>query len=244
MGNIIIVEDNNEILHYLCTVLQAAGYTVHGVATAQKCMEALRAKRFDIDLLILDVQLGDGTAFAFLEHLKVINPLFLPKICFISSNRDAETIKTAVSYGASDYIVKPILSGTLLTKVAALLGGDEKAEVFSTANCDFEAKLIGIDIFQPDVTVTEITEVGIRLTSSVRFQVGGLVPLNIEELQKILKHDADHIVFRIKKSEKLRWGKYVSEAEFIGVPEEKITKLRALTIRGNFIPAGATKKMA
>jgi two-component system, cell cycle response regulator DivK len=244
MGSIVIVEDNNEILHYLCTVLRAAGYKVTGVSTVYKCVEVLRAERFAIDLLILDVQLGDGTAFDFLEHLAVLNPLFTPKICFVSSNRDAETIRRAVSFGASDYIVKPILTGTLLAKVNTLLGEQTETESFSSANCNFEARLTSSDIVQPDIIVTEVTEAGVRLRASVRFQVGALVALNVDELQQILQHDADHMVFKITKTERIIWGKYISEAEFVGISEEKISKLRSLTIQGKFLQAQTIKKMA
>jgi DNA-binding response OmpR family regulator len=244
MSAIMVVEDNNELQHYLCAVLRGAGHTVIGVSTAQKGMEALRNERYEIELLMLDVQLGDGTAFEFLESLKQINPLFDPKICFVSSRRDTETIKRAVSFGAADYIVKPILSGTLLTKVSALLGAKESPEIFASASCQFVAQLIGSDAIQPDIMVTEVTEAGIRLRSSVRLQEGALIPLNIEELQQLLEHDGDHLIFRIQKSEKLSWGKYSAQAEFVGLADARVAKLRALTIRGAFISKETLKKMA
>lgn len=244
MSNIMVIEDNNELQHYLVTVLRSAGHRVIGVSSSQKGIEAARQNSFQFDLLLLDVNLGDGTAFDFLEKVKEENSMFDPRICFVSSRRDQETVKRAVAMGAGDYIVKPVLSGTLIAKVNKLLGDSTSEEKFSSATCSFKAEVFGSDMIQPDLLVTQVSETGIILRSSAMLQEGALVPLAVGELQQLIEHDSDHIIFRVNKCEKSSWGKYQAEADFVGLGEDKLTKLRAFTIRGSFIGDAGMKKPA
>ena len=244
MPSIMVIEDNNELLHYLCMVLRSAGHKVIGVGSAQKGVEAARENEFAFDLLLLDVQLGDATAFEFLDKVKAENPMFDPKICFVSSRRDSETVKRAVSMGAGDYIVKPVLSGTLLEKVNKLMGDASAGERYSRATCSFQAQLYGVEAIQPDLLVIEVSETGAIVRSSARLQEGAMVSLIIDELQQVLEHNEDHMIFRVNKCGKQGWGKYQVEVNFVGLGEEKVTKLRAFTIRGSFLPAQAPKKPA
>ena len=244
MTSIMVIEDNNELLHYLCMVLRSAGHKVIGVSSSQKGVEAAIEHDFAFDLLLLDVQLGDATAFEFLDKVKAQNPVFNPKICFISSRRDSDTVKRAVSMGAGDYIVKPVLSGTLLEKITKLMGNNSGGERYSSATCSFKAQLHKIEAIQPDLLATDVSETGVVVTSSVLFLEGAVVSLVINELQQVLDHKEDHIIFRVNKCRKQSWGKYQAELEFVGLGEEKVTKLRSFTIRGGFLAAPAHKKPA
>jgi DNA-binding NarL/FixJ family response regulator len=172
------------------------------------------------------------------------NPMFDPKICFVSSRRDSETVKKAVAMGASDYIVKPVLSGTLLAKVNTLLGGKDQGEKFSSASCSFQAVLAGSDAVQPDLLITQVSETGVIIRSSAHLQEGALVHLILDELQQIIELESEHLIFRIGKCEKMSWGKYQIEASFVGLPEEKVVKLRSFTIKGNFLGDSSVRKPA
>jgi DNA-binding response OmpR family regulator len=244
MSTILVIEDNNELQHYLVTVLRSGGHQAFGVSTCAKGIETAKAQNFAIDLLLLDVQVTDGTAFDFLEKVKIENPMFDPKICFVSSRRDSETVKKAVAMGASDYIVKPVLSGTLLAKVNTLLGGKDQEEKFSSASCSFQAVLSGIDSVQPDLLITQVSETGVIIRSSAHLQEGALVHLIVDELQQIIELESEHLIFRIGKCEKMSWGKYQIEASFVGLPEEKVVKLRSFTIKGNFLGDSSVRKPA
>jgi DNA-binding response OmpR family regulator len=241
---VLVIEDNNELQHYLVTVLRSGGHQVYGVSSCAKGLETVAAQNYKIDLLLLDVQVGDGTAFDFLEKVKAENPMFDPKICFVSSRRDADTVKKAVSMGAGDYIVKPVLSGTLLAKVSALLGDKTTQEKFSSASCSFTAVLAGSDAVQPDLLITQVSETNVVMKSSAQLQEGALVPIIVDELQQLLEIESEHLIFRIGRCEKMSWGKYAIEASFVGLPEEKVVKLRSFTIRGSFLGGPNARKPA
>ena len=233
MSSILVIEDNNELLHYLCTVLRSAGYQVTGVARAAKGIEAMQEHKFD--LLLLDINLTDSDAFTLLDTVRSTNPLFDSKVCFISSRRDAETVKRAVEFGASDYLVKPVLTGTLLAKVGNLLGKTKSLENFSRVECALKAIIADNNPVKPDLTVTEITEDGVTIRSSAQIDEATVVPMYIDEIQRLLSLDADHLTMRVVKCERNAWGKYSLQAAFVGLAEEKLTKLRAITIRGGFL---------
>jgi len=60
---ILIVEDEKKFNDILQRSLKSEGYTVDGVLTAEDGLEY--AKSYHYDLVILDIQLPDGTAPAF-----------------------------------------------------------------------------------------------------------------------------------------------------------------------------------
>jgi hypothetical protein len=124
------------------------------------------------------------------------------------------------------------------------MGDSSAGERYSSATCSFRAQIHGIEAFQPDLLVTEVSETGAVVRSSARLQEGALVSLVVDELQQVLEHNEDHMIFRVNKCAKQSWGKYQAEVDFVGLGEEKVAKLRAFTIRGTFLTLQAPKKPA
>ena len=65
---ILIVEDEQKLLDILTRSLKAEGYLVDGVRTAAEGLEY--SKTYPYDLLILDLQLPDGTGTGLLRRLR------------------------------------------------------------------------------------------------------------------------------------------------------------------------------
>jgi DNA-binding NarL/FixJ family response regulator len=77
--------------------------------------------REDVDLLLLDVDMPGMTGPEFFEYVKE-HHLNQPKVIFITSHSDSNTVKTALKLGAEGYIVKPIQPEKLLEEVRRVLG--------------------------------------------------------------------------------------------------------------------------
>jgi two-component system OmpR family response regulator len=65
---ILIVEDEKKLLDILQRSLKSEGYTVDGVGTAADGLDYV--KTYHYDLIILDLQLPDGTGTSLLKRLR------------------------------------------------------------------------------------------------------------------------------------------------------------------------------
>ncbi|THU38263.1 response regulator transcription factor [Niastella caeni] len=99
---IIIVEDLPGIRQDLEDFLrQQPGFTVIGAcATVHEAIVLIHATK--PDLLLLDINLPDGTGFDILEQMSPPHP----KVIFLTAHAE-HTIK-AIRYGAIDYLLKPL----------------------------------------------------------------------------------------------------------------------------------------
>jgi DNA-binding NtrC family response regulator len=77
--------------------------------------------REDVDLLLLDVEMPGMSGPEFFQYVKD-HHLNQPKVIFITSHSDLNTVKAALKLGAAGYIVKPIQPEKLLEEVRRVLG--------------------------------------------------------------------------------------------------------------------------
>ncbi|MFH1664763.1 MAG: response regulator [Candidatus Omnitrophota bacterium] len=117
---ILVVDDEINIVKVLVSRLAAAGYEV--VAAYDGMQAVASAHREKPDLIILDIQMPAGSGVNVFDNLaRSANTILIPVI-FITAFADEETREKVMKMGARDFIAKPFDSGTLLAKVAAILG--------------------------------------------------------------------------------------------------------------------------
>ena len=97
-------------------------------------------------LLLLDINLGDGSGFALCKELRETTEI---PILFISARTSDDDQIIALSIGGDDYIQKPYSLSVLLAKVKAVLkryGNKDTAKYADgRLNVDFDAKQILVD---------------------------------------------------------------------------------------------------
>ncbi len=101
---ILIVDDEDTFRSNTEEFLTARGYEAKGVATLAEAREAL--KRGDGDVVLLDVQLGDGYGPSLLYE--TANLPVRPPIILITAYGDIEMAVDAMKNGAHDFLSKPI----------------------------------------------------------------------------------------------------------------------------------------
>ncbi|CAM1344380.1 LytR/AlgR family response regulator transcription factor [Tenacibaculum amylolyticum] len=115
--NVFIVEDNPVESEALVEVLEAHNYNVIGVAQNFKDAIATYLSRKDIDLVIIDIFLGehpDGISFAeTINSLKDTQKPFL----FLTSSTDKELFERAKATMPFNYMVKPFNELELLFSI-------------------------------------------------------------------------------------------------------------------------------
>ena len=89
-------------------------------ANLEEARSRFRPEQFD--LLILDVELPDGTSLEFLEELGTIQP----PIIFTTSHTDYAI--QAIKFSAIDYLVKPLQKDEFITAVQKAIAESEKPE--------------------------------------------------------------------------------------------------------------------
>lgn len=123
----IIVEDKEYIRKGLLNLLSIIDANVEVIGECESVQEALIVtKTCKPELVFLDINLTDGTAFDFLDKMKTIDF----KIIFITAYE--EFALRALKIGAVDYLLKPVDVEELkvaLQKVEKLNAEDQKAKI-------------------------------------------------------------------------------------------------------------------
>lgn len=115
-GRILIVDDDPQIRRVMRVTLTGQGYEVDDAKDGESALERLRAQRFDLVLLDMNMPGMDG-----LEACRSIRSQSEVAIIMLTV-RDAEADKIeALDAGADDYITKPFSPPELLARIRAAL---------------------------------------------------------------------------------------------------------------------------
>lgn len=115
MIQLMLIEDDDNIAFGIETSLTKRGYALSRHSTV-----AEGKQRFgdDISLVLLDLNLPDGSGYDFCRYLKGIRDV---PIIFITVCDDEQAIIKGLDMGADDYIIKPFLLSVLESRIKAVL---------------------------------------------------------------------------------------------------------------------------
>ena len=113
---ILLVDDEQELLDMVCSILKEEGY--QNLCTASCMKEAMeKAAVFSPELAVLDVMLPDGSGFELFEKLKQMGDF---PVLFLTACGEDEDKFRGLGLGADDYMVKPFALDELLARLRAL----------------------------------------------------------------------------------------------------------------------------
>ena len=116
MTNILLVEDDRAIIENLSAVLKAEGFQVRAEAGQREALAALQEEKFD--LLLLDVSLQNGNGFAVCSAVKAESDT---PVIFLTASGDEFSVVTGLDLGAEDYISKPFRPRELISRIRSVL---------------------------------------------------------------------------------------------------------------------------
>lgn len=136
----LIIDDEKMLADSTAEYFNLFGVNTAAVYGAEQCRRFLGEN--EAQLLLLDINLGDGSGFALCRELR--ENLNIP-ILFISARTSDDDQIIALGIGGDDYIQKPYSLGVLLAKVKAVLkryGQSARADGYEDGwlKIDFGAK--------------------------------------------------------------------------------------------------------
>lgn len=112
---ILVVDDINDNLHVLGSILDQAGYNTTYATSGQQALE--RAEAAKPDLILLDLMMPEMDGIEVCERLKTKPAYRYTPIVFLTASREQEDLLKAFQQGANDYLMKPVEPQELLVRV-------------------------------------------------------------------------------------------------------------------------------
>ena len=110
--NCLIVDDEVELAKMTAEYFVMFDISTKYVDSAEACYDFLKENK--VDIILLDINLGDGSGF---EVCKRVREDFNLPILFISARQSDDDVLVALSIGGDDYVKKPYSLSVLLAKV-------------------------------------------------------------------------------------------------------------------------------
>jgi len=119
MKRILLIEDHEEIRQEMAFMLSKEGFEVDQASNGEDALEKL--KHSFPDLIFCDLLMPRMDGKTFLAEFRRLYPRSLCQVVFLTALGDAEHIRSGMTSGADDYLVKPVEAGQLLATAHARL---------------------------------------------------------------------------------------------------------------------------
>jgi DNA-binding response OmpR family regulator len=117
---ILLVDDSETVLLMERMILKKEPYQL---ITAKNGVEGVeKALEIKPDLILMDVVMPEMNGFEAVKWLRQRDTTRSVPIVMVTTQAEAESMEAGYESGCSDYIIKPIDSTELLTKVRSILG--------------------------------------------------------------------------------------------------------------------------
>jgi two-component system alkaline phosphatase synthesis response regulator PhoP len=127
---ILVVDDEDDILHFLELVLREKGFEVLVASSGQEALTRAQIER--PDLVLLDIMMPQMDGWEVLKLLRVDEETAHIPVAMLSARTEAKDRVQGLQEGAVDYICKPFSLQELLGKLDSIF--EAAAERRSTAS--------------------------------------------------------------------------------------------------------------
>lgn len=177
MIKILLIEDDDTIAFGIRSALKKKGYEVIS------CMDMAEGRRLfssEISLILLDLNLPDGSGYEFCRWVKERGDT---PVIFLTVRDDAADITKGLDMGADDYITKPFSISVLESRIRAVLRRISKTEegILSCGTIRIDKKRMQASVRGEDISLTGLEY---RLLLILMENKGCILPRNLilEEL--------------------------------------------------------------
>ncbi len=193
MVKILLIEDDDTIAFGVRSALKRKGFEV------ASCMDMEEGKRRfsgEISLILLDLNLPDGSGYEFCRWVKERRDT---PVIFLTVRDDTADITKGLDMGADDYITKPFSIPVLESRIRAVLRRTAKAGIKDTEDAEeqlFTCGSIRVDKKRMKVsageTAVSLTSLEYRLLLMLMENKGCILPRNLI-LEKLWDDDGNFV---------------------------------------------------
>lgn len=115
-NTILVVEDDVKIIQTIYLILKEQNYNVIIAKTKQEAITYIKNKK--INLILLDIELPDGTGFDVCKQIKQYSDI---PVIFLTGKTEEKHIVYGLDIGADDYISKPFNNNVLISRINSVL---------------------------------------------------------------------------------------------------------------------------
>lgn len=138
MFKILILEDDWELNHTVCSYLNQNGYEAIGCFRADEAYDAMYGNLFD--LIVSDIMMPDVDGFEFAKTVRELNQEI--PILFMTARDDFAAKQRGFQAGIDDYMIKPVDLDELLLRIGALL---RRAKIASSRKLSIGSLILDAD---------------------------------------------------------------------------------------------------
>ncbi|MBO5609224.1 MAG: response regulator transcription factor [Eubacterium sp.] len=153
--NCLIVDDEEELAKMTAEYFEMFDIKTQYVTSAASCFDFL--KENEVDIILLDINLGDGSGF---DVCKKVREEYQLPILFISARQSDDDVLVALSIGGDDYVKKPYSLSVLLAKVKVNL---KRVEQLKKLNSESTQVVADEEIMKLDVPTMSVILNGERI---------------------------------------------------------------------------------
>lgn len=117
---ILVVDDDLILNDLFCAFLSSRGFGTESALSLEAAGQLLQ-QDLNLDLVLLDYQLGDGFGTDLLDRHNQQQDKPIPPVIMISANEDPVFLEACFAKGIADYIIKPVNLSLLVLKVKSLI---------------------------------------------------------------------------------------------------------------------------
>jgi DNA-binding response OmpR family regulator len=154
--NILIVDDEASIRHFLKRILERAGYEVLSADSGSEALNLLESQH--IDLLLTDIRMDRMSGVTLLEQVRKTYPEMA--VILLTGHATVETAVAALRQGATNYLLKPVKNEELLEAIKTGLQvqlREQRRDQLEQLATHFSAVIAREDGFvAPDSSSTEV----------------------------------------------------------------------------------------
>lgn len=118
-SKILVVDDEVDIVEFICYNLEKEGYTVQSANSGQEAVE--KAKSFQPNLIIMDVMMPQMDGIEACRKIRENEDLNKSFIMFLTARNEEYSEIAGFDAGGDDYVTKPIKPRALLSRVHAIM---------------------------------------------------------------------------------------------------------------------------
>lgn len=138
MFKILVVEDDKDLNHAVCSFLNHSGYEATGCFEANSAYDSMYGNSYD--LIISDIMMPGIDGFEFAKTVRGLNE-DIP-ILFMTARDDFASKQRSYRIGIDDYMVKPIDFDELFLRIGALL---RRAKIASSHRLEIGKLILDVD---------------------------------------------------------------------------------------------------